>query len=150
MQRNNLIIVIIAVLVLGGGAYALTQKPAKNNTPAATTTPATSTNNDTTASPTPAANPNDQVAAVTITYKDGAFSPTTVTIKSGESVNVINGSNGSLDFKSDPHPTHTDNTELNAGEIAAGSSMKITVTKAGTWGYHNHLNPTETGSIVVQ
>ncbi len=149
MQKNSIIIVIIAVLVLGGGAYALMKKSDKS-TPAATTSTSQSSDEDNNADKTPATNSADQVAAATITYKDGSFSPSTVTIKSGDTVNIINNSTTEVDFESDPHPTHTDNTELNAGEIAPGNSTKITIQKTGNWGYHNHANSSEAGTIVVQ
>ncbi|HSW75171.1 MAG TPA: cupredoxin domain-containing protein [Candidatus Saccharimonadales bacterium] len=86
----------------------------------------------------------------TITYDGNQFEPQTLTIKAGSKVKIVNQSSDSpLSFDSDPHPTHTDEPELNAGSIDPGVSTQITVTKVGNWGYHNHLHPEQTGRIVV-
>lgn len=88
--------------------------------------------------------------AVTITYDGEAFSSSGTSIKSGEKVKVVNASEKDLDFDSDPHPVHTDNTELNAGDIPAGESKTFTLTKKGTWGFHNHLDASQNGELTVQ
>ena len=54
-----------------------------------------------------------------------------------------------MQFDSDPHPVHTDDTELNVGHVEPGGSMTFTVNKTGTHGYHNHLNPGDTGTIIA-
>jgi plastocyanin len=148
---KTILIVIAAILILGGGAFALTRKSDK---PAATNT-TTSTNTDTnSASDSPAASTptqtDDQNSATTITYTDSGFSPKTMTVKSGTTVTIKNASSGPLQFDSNPHPEHTDNPELNVGVIASGQSKTFTVTKTGTFGYHNHLNDSDRGTIVVE
>ena len=155
MKKNSIIIIVIAVLVLGGGAYALMNKSDDKDNTADTT--GTNQTSDATAGDTAdsaetdsAADTADKVAAATITYKDGSFSPSTVTVKAGETVKIVNGSTDAVNFESDPHPTHTDNTDLNAGEIAPGGSAIVTTMKTGAWGYHNHFNESETGTLVVQ
>ncbi len=91
-----------------------------------------------------------QQMAGTITYVNGQFSPSSLTIKAGETVTILNKSNDTLDFSSDPHPAHTDNSELNAGIIGPGETRTFTIAKAGSWKFHNHLESTERGEIVVQ
>jgi hypothetical protein len=51
---------------------------------------------------------------------------------------------------SDPHPTHTDNPQLNQGDIAFGASKTFTLTTKGTWGFHNHHDATQHGTITVK
>lgn len=85
-----------------------------------------------------------------ITYSDSGFSPSTLGVKSGDSLTIKNSSSSSVQIQSNPHPIHTDNEELNVGEIAPGQSKSFTPSKVGSWGYHNHLDPTQTGTIVVR
>jgi plastocyanin len=52
---------------------------------------------------------------------------------------------------SDPHPIHTDYSAFDAKQgIAPGDTYSFTFTKTGNWGFHNHLNPSATGTITVQ
>lgn len=87
---------------------------------------------------------------VIITYSNNGFSPSTVKVTSGGSVTVKNDSNRTLQFDSNPHPAHTDNTELNLGVVQTGESKSFTVTKKGTWEYHNHLSASDEGAITVE
>ena len=48
------------------------------------------------------------------------------------------------------NPTHTKDSELNVGNVPQGSSKTFTVTKKGTWSYHNHNNASDTGTIIVE
>ncbi len=92
--------------------------------------------------------------AVTITFTDSGFSPSTVTVKSGGKITWTNNSQSAIQVASNPHPTHTDNSELTNGgytlAVAAGASVTVTVTKTGSWGYHNHLAPSVGGTVVVK
>jgi plastocyanin len=151
MMRIILIIVVLAVIV---GAVVLLMNN-KNNNAATNTTPGTTSNTTTTPENTnnqqsQSATPTEQTSTTTITYSNNSFSPAEVTVKSGGSVKVVNQSDQAIYFASDPHPVHTANPELNLGEVAAGQSKTFTVTKSGTWGYHNHYKPEVTGKIVVQ
>lgn len=91
--------------------------------------------------------------AVTITVGDGGFSPTTSAVKSGGKITWTNSSKNDVSVASDPHPTHTANPELTNGQsvlnLAPGATATVTVTKNGTWGFHNHLNPSVKGSVTV-
>lgn len=133
----------MAVVVVGSlGAWYFYSKGQNSSTTATTST---------TPTPTGATqNPPSTAAAVTITFTSAGFSPTTVTVQSGGKLTVINNSSGAISFNSNPHPTHIDNSELNIGTIGPGESKTVTLTKTGTWGYHNHLNPSQGGTIIVQ
>lgn len=93
---------------------------------------------------------NDQRPIPTITYEDTGFAPSVLTVRSGETVVVKNASASYMQFQSHPHPVHTDNTELNVGTVAPGESKTFTPTKTGTWGYHNHLDFSQMGTLVVE
>src|SRR3972149_12236577 len=85
-----------------------------------------------------------------ITYTDSGFSPAQVSVKAGDTVTFKNDSATSVQVNSAPHPAHTQFPELNIGSIAAGESKSVTFTTAGTKKYHNHLNPSQNGTIVVE
>jgi plastocyanin len=136
-------IVVIVLAIIGGGAVVLNNK---NDGKSSNTT---STSHSQAASNTQS-NSSQPAAENTITYTDNGFSPATLTVTSGTKITIKNNSSGLLQFDSDPHPEHTDDPELNVGSIASGDSATITVTKTGSHGYHNHLNASDTGTIIVE
>ena len=98
----------------------------------------------------PEAITSDVPLAATITYTNDGFTPKDLRVKVGDIINVVNTSSRSLQFSSDPHPIHTKNPELNAQTISAGASVNVTVTAQGTFGFHDHLDSTKTGTLVVE
>ena len=144
-----LIVILAAAAVI---ATILITRQSDNKTSSTTpnsTTQATTNSDSNRATEVPQASSEEQAAAV-ITYTSSGFSPGSITVKSGDRVTVKNESSSTLDFASDPHPVHTENRELNIGEIRPGSTMTFTVTTKGTYGIHNHENSTHTGTIVVE
>lgn len=135
-MNTKIIIVVIILLAIGLIGYLALQKQTPSNSTSTTTTNSSST--------------NSQTAASVIKYTSSGFSPSSITIKSGQSVTFENDSSSLLQVDSNPHPIHTENTELNIGSIAVGQQQSVVLTKTGSWGYHNHLNPTDTGTIIVQ
>ena len=131
-----------------GGAPAATTAPA-TAAPAATTAPATVAPAATTA-PTvvaPAATGQENV----VTYSDSGFSPATITIKVGDTVVFKNESSRGMRVASNPHPVHTDYPGFDSkNSVGNGESYSFAFDKAGSWGYHNHLNPGDGGTVVVQ
>ena len=91
----------------------------------------------------------DDVAA-TVTYTGQGFEPNLSTIAEHNYVRVRNRSVRVLNFVSDPYLERTDNPELNIGEIAPGESKKLYISQKGRWGYHNALDPSESGTIIVR
>ncbi len=82
---------------------------------------------------------------------DDGFEPSTLTVSSGTTVTFENKSSDDSWPASDVHPTH----QLYPGfdsktSVLAGDSYSFEFTKTGTWGYHNHLEPDEQGTIVVE
>lgn len=128
---------IVVILVLGGGYFLFN----KNSSDKKATNSTNSTAVETT---------SNIKAAATITYSSNGFSPKLTSVKSGDEVAVNNSSSSSLQMQSDPHPAHTDDTDLNVGLVSAGETKNFTVTKTGTFGFHNHLNPSDTAKITIQ
>ena len=103
----------------------------------------------------------DGEAAATVTYQDGSFSPQTVTIQQGQSVRFVNEGDGQMWVGSDQHPTHTqyDGTSVNEhceggvssfDQCTTGQTFTFTFEKSGEWGYHNHVNASAGGTVIVE
>ena len=82
------------------------------------------------------------------------FSPQTITIKAGESVTWINAAGAGVYVAPDNHPDHTKYQGIwdddGTGDIANGQEYSQTFQRAGTYTYHNHLDSTVTGTVVVE
>jgi plastocyanin len=85
-----------------------------------------------------------------ITYTDEGFSPSVLIVDAGQTITIENESSRDLQFSSDQHPTHTQNEELNAEILPPGETQTLRLDERGTWGYHDHLNPGETGEVIVE
>jgi len=103
----------------------------------------------------------DGEAAATVTYQDGSFRPQTVTIQQGQSVRFVNEGDGQMWVGSDQHPTHTqyDGTSVNEhceggvssfDQCTTGQTFTFTFDKSGEWGYHNHVNASAGGTVIVE
>src|SRR3990167_7304334 len=93
---------------------------------------------------------SDSNTAKQVTINSNGFSPASLTVKKGTKVTFKNSDTKTHWPASAPHPTHTDYLELDPLQaIAAGGTWEFTFTKVGTWKYHDHLNPTQFGTIVV-
>jgi plastocyanin len=148
MNKAVAAIAVIVILVIGGLALANKDKNNKPETGANTAPTSQSAQPANNSSNNQAG--NDQSQSSTITYSNNGFSPSTLSVKVGTVITIKNTSSNPLQFSSDPHPQHTDDPELNMGALSSGQSQTLTVTKTGTHGYHNHLNPGDTGTLVVQ
>lgn len=146
MNSKVVAIIVVVVIVLAGGWWAF----AHNNPD---TTPASTDQNETSnTSPSNDSSSTNQSTpvAATIIYTNNGFEPKQTMVKSGDTVRITNSSQNALSLDSDPHPTHTIQPELNVGDVEPGQSKTFVIDKVGTWGFHNHENPSNTGSITVQ
>ena len=140
-MNSKVILAILVVAVVAIGGYFLLSNQSGNNG---------SQNQDgqtTTATPTEAVMTQEETA-VTVTA-DG-YEPKSVTIKTGGRVVWTNKSGGPVTVNSDAHPTHLLYPFLNLGKFDDGSSVSVTFDKAGTYTYHNHLDASMTGTVVVE
>jgi len=94
-----------------------------------------------------------------ITYTSGGFSPSVINVKKGEEVTFLNESGGAMWPASAIHPTHTlyptqggcvGSTFDACQGIEPGEAWSFKFDIAGSWKYHNHLNPSQTGTVVVE
>ena len=135
---------LVAIALAVGGFIVL----GANDNNQESTTSQTSSNRET--NPTNTVNTTANQATVTITYNGSQFSPSSITVKGSDRVEIKNSSTKDIQVQSDSHPVHTDNAELNIGLIEPGKTKIITLTRTGSWSYHNHLDPSQTSTIVVQ
>jgi hypothetical protein len=110
--------------------------------------------NSTPTSPTPPSNP------YTFTFTTSGVSPKQLTVPLGTRVLFVNQDSRRHDVASDPHPEHTDSTEINSvGVLTTGLSRETgNLVTAKTCGFHDHDNPPPTtaagnqwtGTIVIR
>lgn len=84
-----------------------------------------------------------------VTLSASGFSVGQLSIKQGEKVVFTNQSGAEARIPSNPHPIHSDLPALDSGTLKDGQSYSFTFDKAGTFGVHNHFNPSQTMSITV-
>lgn len=150
MNKKVLIGIIAAagIILLGAWAYMMSQPGTDNNT-VDTPAPATPTPAETSEAPTPTETATEPTTAATIAFTDSGFTPSTTTVKKGAVITVTNDSTVNVQFSSADHPSHETRPELNMKMLRPGESGTVTITEVGTWGFHDHLDATKTGKIVV-
>jgi len=163
MSQNGWIAVIVGLLIIAAGAWWFTSgnQSAANNeavVPTQDTTP-TATDNGTQVGVD--VNVNTAPMTATVTYSGSSFSPQEVTIKKGGTVTWKNASGANMWVASAQHPTHIvysgtsrtehcpDTSRTAFDQCVGGGDYSFTFAKTGTWGYHDHLNPSAFGKIVV-
>lgn len=93
---------------------------------------------------------NNIDVAQEVVYTDDGFIPETVTIRSGETVRFINESSVGMWVASDEHPQHTILSTFDQFGIAEnGESYDYTFEKSGSWAYHDHIDASKLGTIIV-
>ena len=148
MSRNVTIgIVVLVVLVLLGWFFTRS-KPAMAPTSQITqeTQAPVSTASASQAATTGAMMKEEPMVKISST----GYMPNTITIKIGQSVTWENTDSANHTVSSDPHPTHTLYPFLNLSIIKPGSTKSATFEKVGKYTYHDHLNPSNVGTVTVE
>ena len=166
-MNKNLIIGVIVVIILALGGWWLwsqnsAQAPVTENAP---------TNQTGTVNNPDQSNPISLEATVMVgktyevVYTDSGFSPSNLTIKVGDTVTWKNQGSSGMWIGSAMHPTHMvysgtdlkshcpDTANTSFDECKAdqpGTSWSFTFTKTGSFGYHNHVNSSKFGKVVVE
>ncbi|MDD5152505.1 MAG: hypothetical protein PHS95_00685 [Candidatus Pacebacteria bacterium] len=96
-----------------------------------------------------------------VALTDSGFSPSSTTIKKGDTVLFINKSSKKMWVASDPHPAHNgysgttlsehcpDTAGVAFDQCSEDNAYSFTFEKVGTWGFHNH-GTGDSGVIIVQ
>lgn len=179
MPKNTVLIIGIVVVagVILGGAMLLSSKkgvypplaspeevsPPESNQPSPGTLDEELVVPDT-SSETPPVTENPPTSH-TVTYTNSGYSPSVITVNTGDIVTFVNNSSSQMWTASAIHPTHRvypDTDIMQCGIIPSGTmfdacngtnsggSWSFTFQNSGTWKYHNHLNPGHTGTVVVE
>ena len=151
MGRTQWLLVALVVLLAAFiGVYYFTNGGYKGST--TTNSPTPTTVGETTASPSAEeASPSaEEVTEAIVMISSSGFSPKSVKIKIGGKVLFVNGDSADHQVMSNPHPTHTGYAKLNVGVIKPNDMQTAEFDTAGTFGYHDHLNPSLTGEVVVE
>lgn len=86
-----------------------------------------------------------------VTYTDSGFNPSTILISKGGVVSFVNKSSSAFWPASNNHPSHLLYPEFDSKRsIPSGESYDFTFEKVGSWGFHDHLKSSMTGTITVQ
>ena len=148
MKKLLLILVPVAVIT-GVVAWVVAGRSGQSET----ATPSENTASSQPASSADCSRVTDK--AVTITYSSaGAFSPACVTVATGTTITWDNQSGQEIQVGADPHPVHSGDRAISGGEftlnVPAHGTKSETINKAGSFSYHNHVNPSATGKIIVE
>lgn len=129
--------VVVGILVLVGAVVLLGNQGQKTSQTSIPT-------------PTQVSGLGQQVSSASVEITSSGFIQQTLNIKVGTKVTWMNKSGVAIQIASAPHPTHTAYPPLNLGMVEDGGSVSLIFGELGTYEYHNHLNPTQSGSIVVE
>lgn len=145
---------LLVYLVVGGAVYAgyyyyAGYQKTPDTMMYASPAPADSSTS-VTGSAAPAAMTAEGATEFKIAITDTGYSPSLLSIKVGDTITWTSSAAKPSNVSSDPHPSHTDYAPLNLGMFKPGESQTLTFDKAGTYKYHNHLNSTQTGTIIVK
>ncbi len=156
-MSKSLIAIVTIIVIAGVGVWAFTG----SDEPASKVENTSENQNQELVSAVPApgsegvdeavVNGQDETISAVVTYVDRRFDPEQIgPITPGSTVKFFNESSQEVWIASDNHPTHTVLPGFDSEEsISPGEEYVFTFENAGNWQYHNHLNPSEVGSIQV-
>ena len=138
---------LVLLAACGGSSTSTGTTPTTSTTPTTATTPTTGTTSTPTTAATQACN-DKTVIIITDSRGSFAFSPATLTIKTGTTVTWKNTTAAPHTVTSDDGKTFNSGT---SNPIAAQSgTFSFTFTTAGTFAYHCEIHPFMKATIIVQ
>ena len=161
---NKIIIAIIVLAVIGLAGYFLFRNPGAPG-PSPTPSPTASAPMPSEFAPGPVIQETPTPSKIPlnkqniVVYTDAGYSPSLLTIKKGEIVIFKNQSSRTMWPASAVHPTHKlypttggclGSTFDACKGIQPGNSWPFKFDISGSWKYHDHLNPGDIGTIVVE
>lgn len=145
-KGNTLLWLVLLVVVVGGGYLLLKGQNASKMVQENKVMPTVATG-----SVSPVTKQEDKMAnEVTINVTATGFDPKTVNVKVGTKVTWVNKSAAMANVSSAVHPTHLVYPPLNLGNFVDGASVSLVFKDKGTFKYHNHLDASQFGSVVVE
>lgn len=143
-MNSKIVLGLLSVLIIGGAYLLLSNTSTKQTAPQPAAQP---TPTQAVATPTLEVK---QASEALVDVTENGFSPTTVTIKKGTKVVWTNKTSRVVTVNSTPHPIHTDYPPLNLGPFTKDASVELMFDKSGTYTYHNHREPSMTGTVIVE
>jgi len=134
-NRGLLALIIIIIIIIVAGVYLYYAQSSNPNVQ-------TGMNNSTNQSM-GNNSANTTSAATTISIQNMTFNPNQITIKSGTNIQWVNKDNVQ-------HQISSDNGAFQSNTLNPDDSYNFFFAKTGIYGYHDALNPTITGTIIVQ
>lgn len=154
MQKGLGILVAVVVAVIALGAFWMLRGqpageivPTVSPTPTPTASPISGDLPGVVSSPT---SPSIPRSGVTVSVTAVGFNPSRLDVPVNGTVTFVNNDTQSRQPSSEPHPLHTNYPPLNSPVLASGQSFTVTFTRAGTFGFHDHLNPGLRGTVTVR
>ena len=95
----------------------------------------------------------------TVEITKSGFSPKVTTVKVGQTVTFVNKDTSPHWPASANHPTHTEYPEEggcigskfdSCGPLKTGEKFSFTFNQKGNWSYHDHVDSSLTGVVVVE
>lgn len=151
-MNKKLVIGLVAVVIVVAGFAAVFGLHKNASAPANQEAASSQAADETDSSEqTEATSSNDQTSSqtATITFTDDGFMPSTLTVKKGTVVTVKNSSSNRVQFSSDDHPTHRLDPEINLEVLEPGESASFTAKTVGTHGFHDHIDDSKVGTLIV-
>jgi plastocyanin len=174
MKTGSIVGVIILLLILGGAIFFLNSDNSSSSSDDDTNEILTvddNANENTNDNPPVNENQEENPPAMqqpkiyTIEMRDSGFSPSSLEINQGDTVNFVNIGTREIWPATNAHPTHTiypssninkcgtaeENSIFDACEsISPGESYSFTFEIKGTWSYHDHNRASMGGTIIVK
>ncbi len=165
MQNAWIWIVVVVVILVGGFVWWQGTQPAQMNvilTPEPVPTPVPT--QPSAATGTSATSTSGTAMTTSVSYSANGYSPAVVTIKKGGTVTWTAQGRDDMWVATAPHPAHTayDGTSRSAhcdpnysggepfDQCAPGMAFTFTFEKAGTFPYHDHVDATKFGRVIVE
>lgn len=150
-MNKNLLVGLFVTVLIGIGFVIVsntskTQAPTQNNQDNSQT-PEQSTINE---SPEKPAGEAMEKGESEVTLTGNGFQPNSITVGIGDKVVWKNQSGASATVDSAQHPTHLIYPKMNLGGFQDGETHELVFDEAGSYNYHNHLDPSATGTVVVE
>jgi len=171
MNKQIIFVVVIVAVLVAGGVYLYTNQTTTTPESPTDSSPVSGepftnpptepppTSDESTTTTTTTTTVSTEVAA-TVIYRESGYSPSTVTIPVGSAVTFTNATPSSEMWPASAmHPTHAvypttggciGSTFDSCTAIPSGGSWTFTFDEVGTWNYHDHINASKFGKVIVQ
>ena len=86
----------------------------------------------------------------TISITAGGFDPSVLAVKQGTKIVWTNQDEAIHQVVSNSHPEHKDLAELKSEVLNDDQTYEYTANQKGTYGYHDEMDPTLNGKLIIE